>query len=134
MSKTIKEAAKEAVRKEYLCEKCAWKDDCDFYGGENTAFDCCECPADSYEDGFKAGAKFALGKQDKDADTVIQGWVAVDDDVQLVYLYSSMPTRGINMWNGHGSLLMPLDANSFPDLTWDSDPEPVEIIIKRKKK
>lgn len=76
---------------------------------------------------------FALGKQEKDADTVISGWVAKDADVQWVYLYSSMPTRGINMWNGHGSLLMPLDANSFPDLTWDSEPEPVEIILKRKK-
>lgn len=57
MTKTIEEAAREAVRKEYLCEKCAWKENCDFCGGENTAFDCCECPADSYEDGFKAGAK-----------------------------------------------------------------------------
>lgn len=56
MNKTIEEAAREAVRKEYLCEKCAWKDGCDLCGGENTAFDCCECPADSYEDGFKAGA------------------------------------------------------------------------------
>lgn len=56
MTKTIEDAAREAVRKEYLCEKCAWKDDCDLCGGENTAFDCCECPADSYEDGFKAGA------------------------------------------------------------------------------
>lgn len=61
MSKTIEEAAREAVRKEYLCEKCAWKDDCDFCGGENTAFDCCECPADSYEDGFKAGANYVYG-------------------------------------------------------------------------
>ncbi len=77
---------------------------------------------------------YALGKQDKDADTVISGWVAKDADVQWVYLYSSMPTRGINMWNGHGSLLMPLDANSFPDLTWDDDPIEVEIILKRKKK
>lgn len=61
MTKTIEEAAKEAVRKEYLCEKCAWKDNCDFCGGENTAFDCCECPADSYEDGFKAGASYVYG-------------------------------------------------------------------------
>ena len=53
MNKTIEEAAKEAVRKEYLCEKCAWKENCDLCGGENTAFDCCECPADSYEDGYK---------------------------------------------------------------------------------
>lgn len=56
MTKTIEEAAREAVRKEYLCESCAYKDDCDLCGGENPAFDCCECPADSYEDGFKAGA------------------------------------------------------------------------------
>lgn len=67
-------------------------------------------------------------------DAVIQGWVARDADVQWVYLYSSMPTRGINMWNGHGSLLMPLDPNRFPDLTWESEPQECEIIIKRKKK
>lgn len=61
MSKTIDEAAKYAVRKEFLCEKCAWKDNCDFCGGENAAFDCCECPADSYEDGFKACANYVYG-------------------------------------------------------------------------
>lgn len=58
--KTIEEAAREAVRKEYLCESCPNKDACDFCGGENTAFDCCECPADSYEDGFKAGANHIM--------------------------------------------------------------------------
>ena len=60
MSKTIEEAAREATRKEYLCESCAYKGDCDLCGGQNTAFDCCECPADSYEGGFKAGASHAL--------------------------------------------------------------------------
>lgn len=64
----VEKAAKEAVRKEYLCEKCAWNNDCDLCGGQNTAFDCCECPADSFLDGFKAGANFALGKQEKDAE------------------------------------------------------------------
>ena len=61
MTKTIEEAAREAVRKEYLCESCAWKENCDFCGGDNTAFDCCECPADSYEDGFKGGANYVYG-------------------------------------------------------------------------
>lgn len=60
MTKTIEEAAREATRKEYFCESCAYKGDCDLCGGQNTAFDCCECPADSYEDGFKAGASHAL--------------------------------------------------------------------------
>lgn len=76
---------------------------------------------------------YSLGKQGKEADTVIQGWVAKDNDSQELYLYSSVPTRMINMWNGHGSLLMPLDAKLYPDLTWGDDPQEVEIIIKRKK-
>lgn len=75
---------------------------------------------------------YALGKQEKDADTEIQGWVAKDNDSQGLYLYSSMPTREIDMWNGHGTLLTPLDSNSFPDLTWESEPIEVELIIKRK--
>lgn len=66
------------------------------------------------EQAFEDGANFALGKQENDADTVIQGWVARDDDGQLLYLYGSMPTRGINMWNGHGSLLTPLQHRPIP--------------------
>lgn len=86
------------------------------------------------EQAYEDGANFALGKQENDADTVIQGWVARDDDGQLLYLYGSMPTRGINMWNGHGSLLTPLNTGLYPDLTWESEPQEVEITIKRKKK
>ena len=70
------------------------------------------------EHAWYESVNFTLGKQEKDADTVIQGWVARDDDGQLLYLYGSMPTRGINMWNGHGSLLMSLDAKLYLDLTW----------------
>ena len=62
MTKTIEEAAREAIRKEYFCESCAYKGDCDLCGGQNTAFDCCECPADSYEDGFKTGATHVLSQ------------------------------------------------------------------------
>lgn len=82
---------------------------------------------------FAFDRAYALGKQEPDADTVIQGWVAKDNDIDVVYLYSSMPERGINMWNGHGSLLIHLDSDLFPDLTWSDDPQEVEIIIKRKK-
>ena len=133
----IIKGGREAVRKEYLCEKCEWKNDCDLCGGENTAFDCCECPADSYEDGFKAGANFALGKQKKDADTVIQGWVARDSDGTLS-LFAVKPER-VRYRRRNGGLWMAktmtyLIPELFPDLTWDSDPIEVELIIKRKKK
>lgn len=83
----------------------------------------------AFAKGYEVGSQMEAAEE-----TVISGWVARDADTQLVYLYSSMPTRGINMWNGHGSLLMPLDVNKFPDLTWDDDPIEVELIIKRKKK
>lgn len=78
---------------------------------------------------------YALGKQEKDAeDTVIQGWISRDKDNALI-LWESKPQRN-NITNdewGMASGIMLLPNNLFPDLTWDSDPLEVEIIIKRKK-
>lgn len=65
----------------------------------------------------------------KDADTVIQGWVARDKDGD-VFLYQNEPDRNEIAWDGYMMRSLPID--SFPDLTWESDPEPVEITIKRK--
>ena len=115
----IEKAAKEYTEKE-MENVSSWEWDSEYVQG-------------LIEHAWYEGVNFALGKQEKDADTVIQGWVARDDDGQLLYLYGSMPTRGINMWNGHGSLLTPLNAGLYPDLTWESEPQEVEITIKRKK-
>jgi hypothetical protein len=65
--------------------------------------------------------------------TVIQGWAARDDNGKL-YIYSDKPERynkGRRWVQGYAFL--PLSSDLFPDLTWESEPEPVEIIIKRKK-
>lgn len=71
---------------------------------------------------------------DLDAEnTVIQGWAARDDNGKL-YIYSDKPERynkGRRWVQGYAFL--PLSSDLFPDLTWESEPEPVEIIIKRKK-
>ena len=125
---TITQEEIEKAAKKYAAE--ADKNIRDLYGNIPAAITYGECAAES----FREGVKFALGKQENDADTVIQGWVARDDDDQLLYLYGSMPTRGINMWNGHGSLLTLLNKGLYPDLTWESEPQEVEITIKRKKK
>lgn len=80
---------------------------------------------------------YDLGKQEKDADTVIQGWVTRNGsgpyDLGL-RIYTVKPDRMKNRreWNGHGEMSYLIDYRLFPDLTWDSEPEPVEIIIKRK--
>lgn len=89
-------------------------------------------------DAFKAGANFALGKQEKDADTVIQGWVARDEDGRI-YLYEDEPKRENGKPYGKPSewvsenIMTKLSVASFPDLTWESDPIEVEIIIKERR-
>ena len=76
---------------------------------------------------------YNLGKQEKDADTVIQGWVARDGNNDLnLYFQKPIRNRYSPYWAGLG-IGINFSKESFPDLTWDSDPEPVEIIIKRKK-
>lgn len=78
---------------------------------------------------------YALGKQEKDAeDTVIRGWVAVDDDGDL-FLYRTKPARDeVSLMWMSGECPLDVGINLFPNLTWESDPQEVEIIIKRKKK
>lgn len=74
----------------------------------------------------------------EDEGTVIQGWVARNgsgpNDLGL-HVYTVKPDRMKNRreWNGHGGISYLIDCGLFPDLTWESDPQPVEIIIKRKK-
>lgn len=75
----------------------------------------------------------------KDADTVIQGWVARNNDGPNdlgLKVYTVKPDRKKNRngWNGHGEMSYLIDCRLFPDLTWDDEPQEVEIIIKRKKK
>ncbi len=86
---------------------------------------------------FEDGMKFALGKQEKDAETVICGWVARASDGHLA-LFKRKPDREIYMRSNNGlwfgGSMTELDSTSFPELTWDDDPIEVEIIIKRKKK
>lgn len=83
---------------------------------------------------------YSLGKQDKDAEeTVIQGWIARDDgerwhERELHLFTRNKPERRKLMGDWIGRPSMTLDSNLFPDLTWDSDPIEVELIIKRKKK
>lgn len=95
-----------------------------------------EYDMDDLANAFEAGANFALGKQETkqevDAEeTVISGWVARDKDDD-VFLYQNQPDRNEIAWNGY--MMHSLPTDSFPDLTWESEPLPVEIILKRKKK
>lgn len=64
-------------------------------------------------------------------ETVLSGWVARDENNSL-YLYGKRPVRDHNEWIEETVII--LDDDLLPDLTWDSEPIEVELIIKRKKK
>lgn len=68
-------------------------------------------------------------------DTVIQGWVCRDNNsLNAQVLIGDKPKRtGYNYWENKSADCITLPKDSFPDLTWESDPLEVEIIIKRKK-
>lgn len=54
----IDKAAKIAIQKHYNCNgeyPCSERAMCCHCDGTNSSFDCCECGADEYEEGFKAG-------------------------------------------------------------------------------
>ena len=65
MKQALEEVAKEAIHKHYGCNgtyPCSERDYCEHCNGHNTAFDCCECGADEFKEGFIAGAEWQLNK------------------------------------------------------------------------
>lgn len=74
--------------------------------------------------------------------TVIQGWVAIDEAYNECYLRTNKPTHEVrpiadtgdyeSHWGSEGQTYL-LDADLFPDMDSDSEPQECEIIIKRKK-
>ncbi len=85
---------------------------------------------------YLQGAQDLLGKQEKDAEeTVIQGWVARDKNGDLVCCAGSKPFKEekLPFWRvDFRNFIECIPNDLFPDLTWDSDPIEVELIIKRK--
>jgi poly-D-alanine transfer protein DltD len=65
----------------------------------------------------------------------IKGWVARDQQVDEFYgngliLHHSKPTREGNEWSSK-TIAMHLPLDFFPDLTWESDPIEVELLIRK---
>ena len=75
-------------------------------------------------------------------DTVIQGWVAIDEAYGQCFLHTEKPIQKAQpiadtgdydtVWDSNGKTYL-LDVGLFPDMDSDSDPIEVELIIKRKK-
>lgn len=73
MKQTVEEAAREAIHKHYNCNgtyPCLEREYCEHCNGHNTSFDCCECGADEFKEGFIAGADWQA-KQSP--------WISVED-------------------------------------------------------
>lgn len=61
MKQTVEEAARDAIHAHYKCNgeyPCGERDYCEHCNGHNTAFDCCECGADEFKEGFISGSEW----------------------------------------------------------------------------
>lgn len=75
-------------------------------------------------------------------ETVIQGWVAIDEAYGQCFLHTENPIQKARpiadsgdydtVWDSNGKTYL-IDAGLFPDMNSDSEPQEAEIIIKRKK-
>ena len=75
-------------------------------------------------------------------ETVISGWVAIDEAFNQCFLHTEKPIQKAQpiadtgdydtVWDSDGETYL-LDAGLFPDMDSDSEPQECEIIIKRKK-
>lgn len=120
------------VNRQLFCRLCA---DADDYINEHLE-------EDDSDYGYYKGRSDALhelyhGERKGAEDTVISGWVARDSDGDL-FIYETEPKRESGIGDEPDFWMAPsfteLDNALFPDLTWESEPEQVELIIKRKKK
>ena len=69
-------------------------------------------------------------------EAMIQGWVARDMNGDLVCCAGSKPYKEENIpfWKvDFRNFIECIPNDLFPELTWESEPEEVELIIKRKK-
>lgn len=57
MKQTVEEAARDAIHAHYKYP-CGERDYYEHCNGHNTAFDCCECGADEFKEGFISGAQW----------------------------------------------------------------------------
>ena len=63
MKQTVEEAARDAIHAHYKCNgeyPCGERDYCEHCNGHNTAFDCCECGADEFKEGFIFWCRMAV--------------------------------------------------------------------------
>ena len=55
MNEELNKDAIKAIRERYNCQgeyPCEYIDCCQFCGGNNTSYDCCECGADEFYEGY----------------------------------------------------------------------------------
>jgi len=116
----------EAFPEDWICEE-------DMRGNNFNGYDI----EQAFEDGYTACEQ---SMTDSEA-IVIQGWVCRDKKDNALNLHAEKPYRAQSgydvcdepdWWESDCASFLPLDKSLFPDLTWESEPLEVEIIMKPK--
>lgn len=70
----IEKAARYAINEHYNCGMCYERDYCEHCYGSNTAYDCQECGADEFKEGFMKGAEWRINSVWHDAEEQPKDW------------------------------------------------------------
>ena len=62
------------------------------------------------------------------SEKVIEGWIA-RDKCGNIYLYPTEPFRGVEEWHEKDEMHFYIPKESFPEVTWDSEPKRVKITL-----
>lgn len=65
---------------------------------------------------------------------VMEGWIARDEEENgRIYLFQDKPTRNTDLsygfWDGNNDDFIELPTDSFPSVTWQSEPKKVRIVL-----
>lgn len=83
----------------------------------------------------KADLDFNVEEAEQTESAVTSGWVCRDEHSDLYVVIGDKPKRtGFGFWENESADCITLPTDSFPSLTWQSDPLEVTITITIKQK
>lgn len=139
MKQTVEEAAEEAIHKHYNCDgehPCGECNYCMHFKGSNTSYDCCECGADEFNEGFIVGAEWQAKQL---------GWISVverlptDDSDYIVLLSNGIIGVGIydneaEIWRINGIGIVDNVFLYMPIPSFDEILEANKDVLQRMKR
>lgn len=142
MKQTVEEAARDAIHAHYKCNgeyPCGERDYCEHCNGHNTAFDCCECGADEFKEGFISGAEWQskqspwISVKDKAGCDTSSDCIVMVMNGDIFKAYFSSKNKWMKSNGGHYDEVIDDVVSWFPIPSFDDILEANRDVLERIK-